>query len=117
MKKTIQVTLLSLLVFPGVGHLALKKYVLALGFFASFAYLLLSLINEISDKIHPLYTQILSGKVAIELSAIRQALIEQGALENAHLTTLSYLLVAIWLVAAVDAYRIANNKINHLADK
>ncbi len=116
MKRTTKVTLLSLLVFPGVGHFVLKKYALALGFCASFTYLLLGVINEIHDKTQHVIDSIIRGEVPIEVTAIRQALIDQGALENSNLTTLSYFLLLIWIIAAFDAYRIANKSINNIND-
>jgi len=111
MKKTTQVTLLSLLVFPGFGHLLLKKYAVAIGFAASFGYLLLSLLNEIHDKTQQVLASVISGDIPIEAAAIRQALIDQGALENANLSTMSYLLLVIWVISAFDAYRIANKNL------
>lgn len=117
MKKITQVTLLSLLVFPGLGHLVLKKYAVAIGFSASFGYLLLSLLNEIHDKTQQVLASVISGDIPIEAAAIRQALIDQGALENANLSTIGYLLVVIWAISAFDAYRIANKNLKqHLSD-
>lgn len=109
MKKTTKVTILSLLVFPGIGHLVLKKYVIALGFMASFIYLLLGFIKEIQDKTQQVLDSIIRGDIPIEAAAIRQALIDQGVLANTHLSTMGYLLLAIWIIAAFDAYRIAKN--------
>ncbi len=108
MKQTTKVTLLSLLVFPGVGHLVLKKYLIAIGFFASFTYLLLGFIKEIHVKTQQVIDSIIKGEIPLEASAIRQALIDQGALENPNLSTTGYLLLVIWGLAAFDAYRIAN---------
>jgi hypothetical protein len=116
MKKTTKVTLLSLLVFPGVGHLVLKKYLIAISFIASFSYLLLDFIKEIHDKTQQVIDSIIRGEIPIEASAIRQALIDQGALENPNLSTIGYLLLVIWVVAAFDAYRIANKSVNHITD-
>ena len=107
MKQTTKVTLLSLLVFPGVGHLVLKKYVIAIGFFASFTYLLLGFIKEIHDKTQQVIDSMIRGEIPMEVSAIRQALIDQGALENPNLATLGYVILIIWVAAALDAYRIA----------
>ena len=116
MKKTTKVTLLSLLVFPGIGHLVLKKYAIAMGFIASFTYLLLGFIKDIYDKTQQVIDSIIRGDIPIEASAIRQALIDQGALENPNLSTIGYLLLVIWGLAAFDAYRIANKSTNNITD-
>ena len=116
MKQSTKVTLLSLLVFPGIGHLVLKKYAIAIGFIASFAYLLLGLVKEIHDKTQQVIDSMLRGEIPMELSAIRQALIDQGALESSNLTIIGYLLLIIWAIAAFDAYRIANKSINNITE-
>ena len=113
MKQSTKVTLLSLLVFPGVGHLVLKKYTIATGFMASFAYLLLGLVKDIHDKTQQVIDGIIRGEIPIELSAIQQALINHGALENPNLTKVGYILLIIWVFAAWDAYRIANKDIQN----
>lgn len=108
MKQSTKVTLLSLLVFPGIGHLVLKKYAIGFGFIASFTYLLLGLVKDIHDKTQQVIDSIIRGEIPVEVSAIRQALIDQSALENPNLTNISYILLLIWAIAAFDAYRIAN---------
>ena len=111
MKKTVKVVLLSILVFPGVGHLVLKKYVIAAAFIASFVYLLLGLFNQVMNKTQPVIDAIIQGEIPIELTAIRQALIEQGVLESSEFSTMGFLLLLIWAIAAFDAYRIANKSL------
>ena len=107
MKLTTKVILLSLLVLPGAGHLALKRYVVAAGFITSVVYLLLGFFKDINNKIQHVIDNILEGKIPMETSAIRQALLDQGVLENSNLSTIGYLLLIIWVMAAFDAYRIA----------
>ena len=108
MKKITKVILLSLLVFPGVGHLVLKKYLIAIAFMSCSAYLLLGFIKELHNKTQHLMDSIIRGEISIEISVIYQTFIEQGALENSNFTTISYLFLIIWTMAAFDAYRIAN---------
>jgi hypothetical protein len=113
MKKTTKVTLLSLFLFPGAGHLLLKKYPVAAGFILSFTYLLISIIKEIHNKMQQVIESIIQGEIPMEINAIREALIEKGALEISNLTVISYLLLIIWCIAAFDAYRIANKDSHH----
>jgi hypothetical protein len=110
MKKTAKVILLSLFVFPGLGHLFLKKYAVALAFIASGLYLLLSLINGIIDKSQQVVDSLLKGEIPLEIVAIRQALEEHGVLEEPQQVTVIYLFLFIWVLAAFDAYRIAKMK-------
>jgi len=107
MKKTTKVTLLSILVFPGIGHLILKKYVIALAFITSFAYLLLGLVGDITDKSQKIIDSLISGEIPLEINAISEALIKHDVLGSQQQTFAGYLLVLIWFIAAFDAYRIA----------
>lgn len=116
MKKTTKVILLSLLVFPGIGHLFLKKYLIAIAFIASSAYLLLGFVKEIYDKTQHVIDSIIRGEIPIEVSAIRQALINQGVLENPNFATIGYFFLIIWVIAAFDAYRVANKSVKDITD-
>jgi hypothetical protein len=116
MKKTTKVILLSLLVFPGVSHLVLKKYLIAITFMSCSTYLLLSLIKELHNKTQHLMDSIIRGEISIEISVIYQTFIEQGALESSNFTTISYLFLIIWTMAAFDAYRIANKSAKNSTD-
>lgn len=107
MNKTTKVTLLSALVFPGLGHLLLKKYIIAFAFILSFAYLLLGLVSKVLNKSQQVVDSIMRGDVALDITAIRQALIDQGVLDGPHLTTSAFLLLFIWGIATFDAYRLA----------
>lgn len=107
MKETTKVTLLSALVFPGIGHLVLKKYLIALAFIVSFSYLLLGFITEIVEKAQHVIDSVVRGDIPMELIAIRQALIDQGTLDSPNLSTNVFLLLLIWIIATFDAYRLA----------
>ena len=107
MKQTTKVTLFSLLIFPGAGHLLLKKHAIALGFIASFTYLLLGFVKDILTKSQQVIDSIMRGEVSMEISAIQQALVDQGVIDNPQLATSGYLMLFIWGLAAFDAYRIA----------
>jgi len=107
MKKTTKVTLLSLIVFPGIGHLVLKKYEIALGFIASFAYLLLSFIGDIINRSQKVIDSIIRGEIPLEINAISEALAKQGILASEQQPILVYLLLALWIFAALDSYRLA----------
>ena len=107
MKKTTKVALLSALVFPGAGHLYLKKYPPAFGFIAAFAYLLSIIISTLIEKTEKISQLIIDGKIPLEVNAISQALAEQNV-NGAQVSSFAgYSLLFIWLFAVFDAYRIA----------
>ena len=106
MKKTTLTPLLSLLVFPGVGHLYLKKYAIGLGLIISFSYLLISLIVEIRESTKDIIDGILTGDIPMDIPLISKMLADNQSL-NSSLSIISYLLLFIWLFSAYDAYRIS----------
>jgi hypothetical protein len=110
MKLTIKVTLMSALVYPGVGHFVLKNYLTCTLFVSLTTYLMVSSINDIFSKLNIIKIGIDNGAVAKNFPAIRQALLEQGIFDNPALENNVTILFTLWLVAAVDAYRIARTK-------
>ena len=107
MKLKIKVTLMSTLVYPGVGHFVLKNYLTCTLFFSLTTYLMVSSINDIFSKLNILKVGIHNDSIAKNFSAIRQALFEQGIFDNPALANNVIILFILWLVAAADAYRIA----------
>lgn len=107
MDKAIKVALLSALIFPGIGHIFLKKHVAAAVFAGSAficSYLLLAKVVEnaikIIEKIKPNElpdTEEIRELIALQLSQI----------DLISTNIISVILLLIWCVAAIDAYRIA----------
>jgi hypothetical protein len=108
MKKPMKVALLSGLVFPGIGHFVLKKYYRAFTFALSFAVLLSIYINDVFYKTQLIVEKIQQGKIALNANAISQAIENLSIGYNSEqLNLLGYVLLSIWLLAIVDAYRVA----------
>ena len=90
MKKTEKAFLLSVLVFPGTGHVLLKRYI------AGFSLIIM----EIADKIK-------SGEPSPDLSVILELLSHQSAsAEVQSINTSMVVLLVAWLVGVVDSYRV-----------
>jgi len=112
MKKSLKVVLFSGFVFPGVGHYMLKKYYRALMFSISFAVVLTVYANDVFNKAQQLVQQIQQGSVALDAVAITKALENLTiGFSQQQLSWLGYTLLLIWLLAIVDAYRIATKEI------
>jgi len=107
MKKSTKAVLLSALVFPGVGHIYLKKYVpgsaLAGTAFSSLCYLTAKAIAramEIVDKI-------LSGEIQPDIATITGLVSQQPAGTEALLINIATAIFIIsWIAGMVDAYRV-----------
>ena len=106
MKKSTKAALLSAFVFPGIGHLYLKRYVagvlLASASFASIYYLIAKAIErafEISAKIQ-------NGDVQLDVEAITALVSQQSSGADARLLNIATTAFIIcWLIGIVDSYR------------
>lgn len=99
--------MLLALVFPGVGHFYLKKYVpgfvLAGTAFTALYYLTAKAVAramQIVDKI-------LSGEIPPDIAVIRELVSKQPTGTEAHLINIATAIFVIsWIVGMVDGYRI-----------
>ena len=107
MKKSTKAALLSALVFPGVGHIYLKKYVtgslLAGAAFTALYYLTAKAIAramQIVDKIQ-------SGEIPPDIAVITELVPKAPTGTEALLINIATAIFIIsWIVGMVDAYRI-----------
>ncbi len=108
MKKPLKVALFSGLIFPGIGHFMLKKYLTGGILFFSFAISCYFYFTDAVAKTETILAKIQNGEIALDSAAIAKALenINSGFSQQ-QLSLLSYFMLAIWLVAVIDSYRIA----------
>ncbi len=107
MKKSTKAALLSGLIFPGIGHLALKEYlrasILILAAMAAVYVLTTAAVNQamtVVDRIN-------SGEVALDSKAISAAITDSSAAtDNRAANTSLFILGACWLFGIVDSYRL-----------
>lgn len=105
MNTSTKATLLSALVFPGLGQFILKRYYRAtlLASVALIAFYIL--VTSSIEKAVAISDKIITGEVALDANAISRMISEsatgsEASLANAATTAL----VAAWLLAIVDAY-------------
>ena len=106
MKKTISATLLSGLVFPGTGQIALKQIKRGVFFIIATIFSLLWFVTLCTQKALAIINE-LEAKGAADLPAIQKAASE--AVHAADTFALKAALACMglcWLVATVDAYRL-----------
>lgn len=107
MKKSTKAALLSALIFPGMGHLSLKKYIpaviLAGASFVSIYYTMSRSVEtalQMVEKIQTDYGQ-------PDLAAIIDSASQQPAGSNAYLIDIATtVFVLCWLIGIIDSYRI-----------
>ncbi len=106
MKKSTKAVLLSALVFPGIGHIYLKKYTagafLAGSSFAAIYYLITKVMErafEISEKVQ-------SGDVPLDVEVITDLVSQQSTGADAQIMNIATTaLVVFWVIGIVGSYR------------
>ncbi len=111
MKKSTKAVLLSAFLCPGAGHFYLKKHISGCVFTGAFISVLVVFVAEvinITEQVTAQLTaQINAGEIALDITALTVFLTEKlQAFETQSLSQISYLLMILWLAAAVDAYRV-----------
>ena len=119
MKRSTKAALLSGLVFPGIGHMYLKRYVhgiiLSVGA-ASATYFIVSVaVNtalEVVEKIQ-------SGDVPLDMGTITDLVSQQSSGSEQSTKTAMIALVACWVIGIADSYRQgrAQEKVEEVAGK
>lgn len=107
MKKSIKASLISALVFPGAGHLFLKRYLTAACLASICTIALFLLISSAVENASVISDKILSGAIQPEITVIVSEIKKQvstGRTQNTEYATTVILLV--WLIAIIDAYRV-----------
>lgn len=106
MKKSTKAVLLSVFVFPGVGHIYLKKYmsgfVLAGISFAAISFVISGVVEralQISEKIQ-------NGNVQLDVEAITELVSKQSTGTEVQLLNIATAAFVIcWVIGIVDSYR------------
>jgi len=106
LKKSTKAALLSAFIFPGVGHVYLKKYMVGASLagvsFAAIYYLVAKAVEtalEITGKIQ-------SGDVPLDIGAITELVSQQSSGADARMLNVATTALGIcWLIGIVDSYR------------
>ena len=107
MKRSNKAVLLSALVFPGVGHLYLKRFVIGLLLSGGAATVTYFIVSNIVNKALDIVERIQSEKLSVDVNAISLFVSEQfRSAENSHLSIVTIALIVFWIIGIVDSYRI-----------
>lgn len=110
MKQSTKAALISAFVFPGVGHLLLKRYTSALLLIVSAMTAAYFIITQTLEKSLRLAEAIQSGNGQLDVTALTELLAQQSnASDSSTLAIATSLFFIIWLIAIIDAYRVGNN--------
>jgi hypothetical protein len=106
LKKSMKAALLSMCLFPGVGHLYLKKYVvgmlLAIGAATASYFIVSSVVQmafEVMDKIQ-------DGSISPDIDTIME-FVSQLSRAGEHPTSMAMMVLFIcWVIGVLDSYRV-----------
>lgn len=107
MKKATEAALISALVFPGAGHLYLKKYVSGLLLLIASGAGLWYLITMMVERTLQVVEKIQSGMMVPDVAVIIKLVTEQPSAQDVQNLKIATVLVVIcWLISIVDSYRV-----------
>lgn len=103
MSRSTTAVLLSALVFPGAGHLYLKRRARALAFIVPTAAAAAYFVVDAARRATDMANQIMSGSMGTDPVAIA-AKLEQAGPTSFLVDLAIYVMLACWIAAAVDAW-------------
>jgi hypothetical protein len=116
-KNSTKAVFLSALIFPGTGHLFLKKS-LSGGILVGTSLVAISyIIAKATEKALNILEQIQNGDFPLDITAIAELVSKQSTGADSQLFSIATTIFIIcWIIGIVDAYRIAciqkNNNVN-----
>ncbi len=107
MSTSIKALLLSALVFPGAGHIFLKKYLIAAALAGSALIALYSIVSKAVEMANEIFLKIQGGEVSPDVAAISELVTQQTmSVDGQSMNIAATVLIVAWLIGIVDAYRL-----------
>jgi len=111
MKNSLKAVLLSGLVIPGLGQVALRHYRRGMAFILAASIILLVIVVKVVQQAFTILEKIEAEGGVISMDTITNA-VTQASTPSQNLTfkLLFCLLVVCWIIGVVDAYRVGRKK-------
>lgn len=107
MKESLKAALWSIFILPGSGHFYLKKPLAGSVIVAIVCGGLSVVVIEIVERAMKIVDKVLLGEIPYDPFIIAEMVSKQSKSENSQwLEYAWYVLIAIWVIAAIDAYRL-----------
>ncbi len=111
MKKSTKAVLLSALVFPGTGHLYLKKYLSATLLIGTVLIAFYFLVTRAVEKAQQIAELIQSGEVQPDIASVTEMITKTPAGSEGQLLSIaSTTLIVVWLIGIFDSYRVGRTQ-------
>jgi len=106
MKKSNKALLFSLLIYPGAGHVFLKKYVIGISLIGITSFSLFYIMSVAIEQALLVIEQIQYSNVPTDVSSISDIVKKQlSGMDNSLFNTARNSIIIFWLVGIVDSYR------------
>ena len=107
MKRSTKAALLSALVFPGIGHLYLKRFPLGLLLSAGSAFASYFVVSRAVGKALPIAEHIQREGVPLDDGAIARVVSEQSlGADDSSMSIAAITFLAFWLIGIFDSFRL-----------
>ncbi|QSX29629.1 hypothetical protein JYB88_15740 [Shewanella cyperi] len=116
MTPAIKAALIATFVFPGGGHLYLKKTLRGALLAAVACACLLFLMTLVYDSAQTIASGILGGSIALNTTAIAQAMDASQVELEAKGGSVSWILLCTWLLGIIDGYRLGRKAPSQTTD-
>lgn len=107
MKRSMKAVLLSTFVYPGAGHILLKKYVPCIILITVASAALYILVSNAFTKAMLISNKIINGEVQPDIAVIRELIVTlQTPAEVQAINIATVIFIIAWLIGIVDSYRV-----------
>jgi len=108
MKDSIKTALISAFLYPGLGHIYLKNYVLGSLIALSFSVPVYIVVDDKLTKVTEIIKPVIAAKIPIDLVELTGSLNQViYSLDSTELKKSLIAIMIIWLIAIIDSYRLA----------
>ena len=108
MKKSTKAALFSMLVFPGVGHLYLKKYVLGLLLSIGAATATYFIVSSAVQTALEVVENIQGGSIPLEVGTITELVSQQSRASEDSTNIAMIALFTFWVIGILDSFRVGH---------
>jgi hypothetical protein len=111
MKLSTRAALLSLFMFPGSGHIVLKKYISGGIFIGAAAIASLLLFVKMMQRANDIANQIVEQRIAFDPMMIIELVTAAPPADEAQLLNIAIkVFVVTWIISTIDAYRLGRKQ-------
>lgn len=106
MKESTKSILWSVFIFPGAGHFYLKKWLPGAVSAVIVTGALIVILTRVMERANQIAERIILGEIPLDIGIIMALVSKQNAQGDSMLDIAQYALVAVWIIAALDAFRL-----------